>query len=66
MQSIIKKYIPLDKNIKLFFCFDNSIVETVDKCESSETKSEYGFLVISIILELKSYESLVVYKNKLK
>ena len=58
MQSIIKKYIPLDRNIKLFFYFDNSIVETVDKCESSEVKSEYGFLVISIMLELKSYESL--------
>ena len=66
MQSIIKKYIPLNKKIKLFFNFDICIVETVDNSDNYETKSEYGFLVISIILELKSYESLVVYKNKLK
>lgn len=58
MQSIIKKYIPLNKKIELLFNFDNCIVETVDSCEAFETKSEYGFLVISIILELKSYESL--------
>lgn len=55
MQSIIKKYIPLNKNIELFFNFDNCTIETVNSCE---TESEYGFLVISIILELKSYESL--------
>lgn len=59
MQSIIKKYIPLNKKIKLFFNFDNCIVETVDNSDNYETKSEYGFLVISIILELKSYESLI-------
>ncbi len=41
-----------------FFYFDNCIVETVDNCNAFETKPEYGFLVISIILELKSYESL--------
>ena len=57
MEYTQQYYMPLNKEVELFFNFENCLVETIFDCNIAEEKQEYGCLIITIQVELKEYES---------